>query len=108
VKQFNYLGCELSLDGESDFDKKIKIFQGICITLHVCGRNLITGLTSAASPSVEISSTCKVGHKLGVFLPLLTSSPSAWPSRLLYRRVRNFRRDLRIILYIYFWKRTLK
>jgi len=23
VKQFNYLGCELSLDGEPDFDKKI-------------------------------------------------------------------------------------
>jgi len=25
VRQFNYLGCELSLDGESDFDKKKKI-----------------------------------------------------------------------------------
>jgi len=25
VKQFNYLGCELSLDGDSDFDKKIKL-----------------------------------------------------------------------------------
>ena len=23
VKQFNYLGCELSLDSEPDFDKKI-------------------------------------------------------------------------------------
>jgi hypothetical protein len=23
VKQFNYLGCEVSLDGEPDFDKKI-------------------------------------------------------------------------------------
>jgi len=22
VKQFNYVGCELSLDGEPDFDKK--------------------------------------------------------------------------------------
>ena len=22
VKQFNYLGCELSLDGEPDFEKK--------------------------------------------------------------------------------------
>ena len=22
VKQFNYMGCELSSDGESDFDKK--------------------------------------------------------------------------------------
>jgi len=27
VKQFNYLGCELSLDGESDFDKQINRFQ---------------------------------------------------------------------------------
>jgi len=38
----------------------------------------------------DISSTCKVGQKLGVTLPLLTCSPSAWPSRLLYRRVHNF------------------
>ena len=28
VKQFNYLGCELSLDGEPDFDKNINRFQG--------------------------------------------------------------------------------
>jgi hypothetical protein len=28
-------------------------------TLHVCGRNFITGLTSAASPRVDISSTCE-------------------------------------------------
>jgi hypothetical protein len=41
---------------------------------NVCGRNLITGLTSAASPRVDMSSTCKVGHKLGVSLPLLTCS----------------------------------
>ena len=41
----------------------------------MCGRNLITGLTSAASPRVDISSTCKVGQKLGVSLPLLTCSP---------------------------------
>jgi hypothetical protein len=33
VKQFNYLGCELSLDGEPDFDKKINRFQGICGTI---------------------------------------------------------------------------
>jgi len=46
-------------------------------TLHVCGRNLITGLTSAASPRVDISSTCKLGQKLGVPLPLLTCSSSA-------------------------------
>ena len=71
-------------------------------TLHMCGRNLITALTSAASPRVDISSTCKVGQKLGVSLPLLTRSPSAWPSRLLYRRGRKSRRDLRITLYFSF------
>jgi len=27
VKQFNYLGCELSLDGETDFDKKKNRYQ---------------------------------------------------------------------------------
>ena len=32
VKQFNYLGCELSLGGEPDFDKKIR-FQGACGTI---------------------------------------------------------------------------
>jgi hypothetical protein len=26
VKYFNYLGCELSLDGEQDFEKKINRF----------------------------------------------------------------------------------
>jgi hypothetical protein len=40
----------------------------------VCGRNFITRLTSAASPRVDISSTCKVGQKLGVSLPLLICS----------------------------------
>ena len=54
-------------------------------TCNVCARNLITGLTSAAStgltsaasPRVDISYTCKVGQKLGVSLPLLTCSPLA-------------------------------
>ena len=45
---------------------------------------------------------CKVGQKLGVSLPLLTCSPSAWPFRLLYRRGRKSRRDLWITLYN-FW-----
>jgi len=49
---------------------------------------------------VDKSSNCKVGQKLGVSLPLLTCSFSAWPSRLLYRRGRKSRRDLRITLYI--------
>jgi len=34
-----------------------------------------------------------------VSLPLLTCSPSAWPSRLLYRRGRKSRRDLWITLF---------
>jgi len=34
VKQFNYLGCELSSDGEPDFDKKINGFQGISGTIR--------------------------------------------------------------------------
>jgi hypothetical protein len=67
--------------------------------MRVCGRNLITGLTSAASPRVDISSTCKVEQKLEVSLPLLTCSPSAWPSRLLHRGGRKSRRDLWITLY---------
>jgi hypothetical protein len=64
-----------------------------------CGGNLITGMTSAASPRVDVWSTCKVGEKLGVSLPLFTCSPSAWPCRLLYRRGRKSRRALWIILY---------
>jgi hypothetical protein len=34
VKQFNYLGCELSLYGEPDFEKKINRFQSICGTIR--------------------------------------------------------------------------
>jgi hypothetical protein len=67
----------------------------------VCGRNLITGLTPATWTRVDISSTCMVGQKLWVSLPLLTCSLSACPSRLLYRRGPKSRRGLRIILYVY-------
>jgi hypothetical protein len=38
----------------------------------MCGRNFITGLTSATSPRVDISSTCKVVQKLGVSPPVDT------------------------------------
>jgi hypothetical protein len=68
----------------------------------VCGRKLITGLTSAASQRSKISNTCKVIQKLGVSLPLLTCCTSAWPSRLLYRRGRKSRRDLWTTLYFLF------
>jgi hypothetical protein len=35
VKQFNYLGCELSLEGELDFNKKINRSQSICGTTRI-------------------------------------------------------------------------
>ena len=60
-----------TLGDAADGNPVIKVLQH---TLHICGRNLITGLTSAASTRVDISSTCKVGQKLGVSLPLLTCS----------------------------------
>ena len=85
-----------TLADATDVNPVIKFLLHTC---KVCGRNLITWLTSAASPRMDISSTCKVWEKLGVSLPLLTCSPSAWPSRLLYRRGRKSRRDLWITLY---------
>jgi len=55
---------------------------------NVWGRNLITGLTSAASPRVDVSSTCKVGQKLGVslspsvdMLPFGVTIPAMVPHR---------------------------
>jgi hypothetical protein len=35
MKEFNYLGCELSLDTEPDFDKKINRLQRICGTIRI-------------------------------------------------------------------------
>jgi hypothetical protein len=61
---------------------------------NLCGRNWIRGLTSAASPGVDIWSTCKVGHTLGEFLYLLIYSFLLCLSWLLYCRVRKSRRDL--------------
>ena len=58
----------------ADVKPVIKFLPNTC---NVCGRNLITALTFAASPRVDLSSTCKVGQKRGVSLPLLTCSPSA-------------------------------
>jgi hypothetical protein len=63
----------------------------------VCGRNLITGFTSALSPRVDMSSTCKVGQTWSVS-PSVDMLPSAWLSRLLYRRGRKSWRDLQITL----------
>ena len=89
----------MSTEGESLQVSVLPYRQFLPHALQVCGRNLVTGLTFAASPRVDISSTCKVRQKLGVSLPLLTCSPSAWPSWLLYRRGRKSRRDIRITLY---------
>ena len=85
-----------TLGDAADVNPVIRFLPHTC---NACGRNFITGLTSAASPRVDISNTCKVEQKLGVSLPLLTCSPSAWPSRLLYRRGRKSRWDLWITLY---------
>ena len=68
-------------------------------TLHVCGRNFITGLKSATSPKVDITSTCKVRKKCGGSLRLLTCSPSSWQFRLQYRSGRKSGRDSWITLY---------
>ena len=46
-----------TLSDVADFNPVIKFLPH---KLHVCGRNLTTGLTSATSPRVDISSTCKV------------------------------------------------
>jgi len=54
------------------------------------------------SPRVHISSTCKVGQKLGVYLSLLIRSFLLCLSWLLRSRVRKSRRDLWITLYLSF------
>ena len=72
--QVSVLSYMSTLGDAADVNPVIKFLTHTC---NVCGRNLITVLTSAASPRVDISSTCKVGQKLGVSLTLLTCSPSA-------------------------------
>ena len=63
-----------TLGDAADVNLVIKFMPHTC---NVCDRNFITGLTSTASPRVDISRTCKVGQKLGVSLPLLTCCLSA-------------------------------
>ena len=70
-----------------------RVWQELDYSIDIC-----------ASPRVDISSTCKVGQKFGVSLPLLTCFPSAWPSRLLNRRGRKSRKDLWITLYIWLYR----
>ena len=68
--------------------KQYSVIKFLPHTLHMCDRNLITGLTSAASPMVDISSSCKVGQKLGVSLspcvdtlPFGVTIPATVPQR---------------------------
>ena len=54
----------LQLLDMSTFGDAADVNQVPATHVAVCGRNLITGLTSAASPRMDISSNCKVGQKL--------------------------------------------
>jgi hypothetical protein len=47
----------------------------IKVRCNACRRNLITGLTSAASPRVHILSTCKVGQKTWSVSPSVDMLP---------------------------------
>ena len=72
-----------TLGDRADVNPAIKFLSH---TLLVCGRNLITGLTSASSPRVDISSTCKVGQTWSVspsvdMLPFGVTIPSTVPQR---------------------------
>ena len=61
--QFSVLSYRSTLGYVADVNPVNKFLSH---TFKVCGRNLITGLTSAAVPRVDISSTCKVGHTVSV------------------------------------------
>ena len=61
-----------TLGEAADVNPLIKFLPHTC---NACGRNLITGLTSAASPRVDISSTCKVGWKIGSVSPSVDMLP---------------------------------
>jgi hypothetical protein len=97
AKQLTVSAEMRNLYHSSDKESWRQSTMGCC---NVCGRNWITGLTSAASPGVDIWSTCKVWHTLGEFLYLFICSFLLCLSWLLYCRVRKFRRDLWITLYI--------
>ena len=74
-----------------EFHLYTRTFDHVYRVIHKSLRNFRTRLRNNQDRHrrVDISSTCKVGQKLEVSLPLLTCSPSAWPSRLLYRRGRR-------------------
>lgn len=37
IRHFNYLGCDISYDGDTDWERKLSAFRSICGTIH---RNL--------------------------------------------------------------------
>ena len=61
-----------TLDDAADVNPVIKFLPHSC---KVCDKNLITELTSVASPRVDISSICKVGQKLGSDSPSVDMPP---------------------------------
>ena len=67
-----------------------------CPTLQVLDMSTL-GDAADINPVIKF-----LPHTLHVCGRNMTCSPSAWPSRLLYRRGRKSRRDLRITLYICF------
>ena len=72
---------------------------------NACRRKLIIGLTSAASPSVHRSSTCKVGQKLGGSLLLLTCFfllCLSWLLQLVSSSFTTNTDDVKIKFYTYF------
>ena len=79
-----------TLGDAADVNPVIKFLPHVAL----CGRNLITGLISAASPRLDISSTCKVEQKFwsvstsvdllpfGVTIPATVLQRSEIPERL--------------------------
>jgi len=65
VKQFNYLGCELSLDGAPDFDEKINRYQGIRGTIRKHLKNPRTDNQMKFYKVVAITTLLQSGSKVG-------------------------------------------
>jgi hypothetical protein len=59
VKQFNYLGCELSLDGEPDIDKKINRFQGVGGTFRKYLKNPYRNLNEILKSHSQTNTTLR-------------------------------------------------
>jgi len=60
-----------TLGDMADVKSAFKFLLHMC---NLCGRNVITEFTSAASPKLDISSSCNLGQKGRVSLPQLICS----------------------------------